>query len=75
MARDGLFGVTSGSPWCAETQLTATLAQLTLFDGSSVRVAGLARARAHVCATHREDVCFCVPPESLHGWMAYRMAR
>lgn len=84
MAHDGLCGVTSGSPLYAGTQLTATLGQLTLFDGSPVRVAGLARACARVCVCvwwgkrerEREDVCFCVPPpESLHGRMAYRMAR
>lgn len=62
MAHDGLCGVTSGSPSCAEMQLTATLGQLTPFDGSPVRVAGLARARARLCNGEREDVCFCVPP-------------
>lgn len=64
MAHDGLCGVTSGSPSCAETQLTATLGQLTPFDGSPVRVAGLARARARVCAMERgrEKMCVSVSP-------------
>lgn len=61
MAHDGLCGVTSGSPSYAETQLTATLGQLTPFDGSPVRVAGLARAR--VCDGERERRCvFLCPP-------------
>lgn len=84
MAHDGLCGVTLGSPLYAGTQLTATLGQLTLFDGSPVRVAGLARACARVCVCvcdgererEREKMCVSVsPPESLHGRMAYRMAR
>lgn len=68
MAHDGLCGVTSGSPSRAETQLTATLGQLTLFDGSPVRVAGLARAR--VCAMEREKMCVSVSPRraSTAGW-------
>lgn len=60
MAHDGLCGVTSGSPSCAETQLTATLGQLTPFDGSPVRVAGFSRARARVCAMEREREKMCV---------------
>lgn len=59
MVHDGLFGVTSGSPSYTDTQLTATLGQLTPFDGSPVR----AGARAGcVC------VCVCPSRASMAGW-------
>lgn len=72
MAHDGLCGLTPGSPSCTKTQLTATLGQLTLFDGSPVRVG--VRACMHIqCVCVR--VCVRIPPESLYGRMVYQMAR
>ncbi len=67
MAHDGLFGLTSGSPSYTKTQLTATLCQLTLFDGSPVRVS--VRAHMQVCVCVR-CMCVCVSPRraSMAGW-------
>lgn len=70
-AHDGLFGLTSGSPSYNETQLTATLGQLTPFDGSPVRVS--VRVCVQVCVCVR-DVCVC-PRRASMGRMVYQMAR
>lgn len=61
MAHDGLFGLTSGSPSRTKTQLTATLGQLTPFDGSPVRVS------LQVCM---QVGCVCLSPwrASMAGW-------
>lgn len=75
MAHDGLFGLTSGSPSYTKTQLTATLAQLTTFDGSPVRVsvqvfmhlcvhAGMC-VWDHRCACMSVRACVCSPGEPL----------
>lgn len=80
MADDGLFGLTSGSPSHTKTQLTATLGQLTLCDGSPVRVSVqtdlvVCACEWDVCVSVYVCVCVCVSLESLYGWMVYQMAR
>lgn len=70
MAHDGLFGLTSGSPSYTKTELTATLGQLTLFDGSPVRVSVQACMQGlcvYVCV---RCMCICVSPwrASMAGW-------